>query len=46
MLDNYRAAEDFERSTTKKHIERNDTKVHQYLKAMESGADHPDTETL
>ena len=46
MLDSYRAIEDFERSTTKKNIERNDIQVHKFLKAMESGPDHPDTETL
>ena len=28
MLDNYRKAEEFERSTTDKNIARNDTKVH------------------
>ena len=46
ILDNYRAAEEFQRSTTNKQIERNDTKVHEYLKIMESGESHPDTETI
>ena len=46
MLDNYRVAEDFERSTTDKKIIRGDTQVHEYLKIMESGESHPDTETI
>ena len=46
MLDNYRVAEDFQRSTTDKRIVRNDTQVHEYLKIMESGESHPDTETI
>ena len=46
MLDNYRTAEDFQRSTSDKKIIRNDTQVHEYLKIMESGESHPDTETI
>ena len=46
MLDNYRTAEDFKRATTDKKIIRNDTQVHEYLKIMESGESHPDTETI
>lgn len=46
MLDNYRRTEDFARSTTDRQILRHDTKVHEYLKIMESGESHPDAETL
>ena len=43
MLDNYRKAEEFSRATTDRQITRNDRKVHEYLKIMESGESHPDT---
>ena len=46
MLDHYRKMEDFEVSTTDRQIERHDTTVHSYLKAMESGRKNKDTKLL
>ena len=46
ILDTYRAAEEFQRATTDKQIKRHDTKVHEYLKVLESGDSHPDSETI
>lgn len=46
MLDLYRTTEDFKVSTSDRQIEREDLTVHAYLKQMEMGRDHPDSQTL
>ena len=43
MLDLYRKAEDFQESTSRRRVQRQDKSVHSYLKIMESGEIHPDT---
>ena len=46
MLDLYRKTEDFQESTSKRRIKNQEKKVHSYLKVMESGELHPDTQTI
>ena len=46
MWQQYTKKSTFDEITTKDEIRRNAEKVHAYLKAMESGAEHPDAKTL
>ena len=43
MLDLYKKAEDLQEATNKRRVQRQDKKVHAYLKIMESGEIHPDS---
>ena len=46
MLDLYRKEEDLQEATNKRRVKRQDKNVHSYLKIMESGELHPDTQTV